>query len=108
MPKSCHRDTSGVVIFDGTIIVVTPTQYMALDEAKDEWTQNKFTKRLGEKIHAFVYEQQICAFVRKSRGTQCYNATEFCVKEYDLLNNKWSRIVNRIPGGWTTHLTCAI
>ena len=97
IPVTCGSDNAGVVVHEGRIKVITVDKCLLYDDDTDTWAFEQFD-RLGEKVNAFVRNEQIWATV--------WNDDTCSMMTYDVVDNVWKTEHEKIDNAWKTKLFC--
>ena len=100
IPKSCHRDDSGVVIFENKVTVFTGKCYVAYDRDKDLWSGKYYKAFSCHVMQPVILNDAVCACV--------LNAGEATVMTYNMDCNEWSPIVRNVPDIWWPYMFATI
>ena len=99
LPRGCNRYTSGVVIHEDKLAVITKDQMMSYDDVTDNWDIIKYNSiTAGSRITAVEHEGQICAYVEKEQK----------VLQYDPQNNSWNLLADDVPQLCNIHMMLSV
>ena len=88
LPRDCNWGTSGVVIHEDKLTVITKNQMMSYDDVTDNWDIIKYNSiTSGSYMTAMEHGGQICAYVQKEQK----------VLQYDPQNNLWNLLADDVP-----------
>ena len=97
MSVACDKGSSGVVVHEDEIKVITVDKCLIYADDTDAWTVKQYHK-LGDRVKAFVRGGQIYAAVQ--------NGDIYSMMSYDDVDNVWKTEHKRIDNAWNTWLFC--
>ena len=97
MSVACDKGSSGVVVHEDKIKVITVDKCLIYADDTDAWTVKQYHK-LGDRVKAFVRRGQIYAAVQ--------NGGIYSMMSYDDVHNVWKTEHERIDNAWNTWLFC--
>ena len=103
MSVACDKGSSGVVVHEDRIKVITVDKCLMYDDDTDTWTVKQYN-RLGDRINAFVSRGQIWAAVQKNVPRNKPPITRLL--RYSDVVNMWKIEHKRIDNVQWTRLFC--
>ena len=88
LPKGCDNTTSGVVMHEGKITVLTTDYCMTYDDVADSWSVEQYECQ-GDQLKPVVYKDDIWALVKKNG--------KHCVKYYYKKQKEWKIKIRDVP-----------